>query len=402
VTGDPAFCCPKEDRTKLLLDLDAGKRPAIPESVLPFARILIEKCWSRDAARRPNFGEIWTELRKENFKILPGVDSHAPEFAETEKKKVVSVGNERSWKDIADLIMELSERYVDFGRGTLGEDSIELIRDSITSEELSVKTLSGNSEEARNQFLNEVNALDVLRHPCIIEVKGCCPSQAEGFKVVTQYAGTGPLKDILKDRPPRWWNPGRKAITVAGIVLGMEFVHSKGFIHRDLTPANICFDDDHNVKICNFASSMTSDRVSEVDSTVTNPGSLIYRAPEVREGRYDSKVDVYAFGLILYEIVCGNGVFSRCEGEEEMRWCERLQAGERPEIPENVLSFARELIENCWSSVPTKRPSFSEIWRRMKKAGFGIVNGVDIAAVEAFESWVAKKIEEKKKDSDNL
>jgi hypothetical protein len=56
-----------------------GKRLDIPASVLPFTRDLIERCWAESPTMRPSFGEIWASLRREEFRILSGVDTAAVE-----------------------------------------------------------------------------------------------------------------------------------------------------------------------------------------------------------------------------------------------------------------------------------------------------------------------------------
>jgi serine/threonine protein kinase len=79
----------------------------------------------------------------------------------------------------------------------------------------------------------------------------------------------------------------------------MRYIHSKDIIHPDLKPANIFIDDDHRIRIGDFGSS----RLFKAGVTMTNAGAPLYMAPEMDGGHYDEKVDVYSFGLIMYEIV---------------------------------------------------------------------------------------------------
>jgi serine/threonine protein kinase len=115
---------------------------------------------------------------------------------------------------------------------------------------------------------------------------------------------------------------------------------------------------------------------------MTNVGTPLYMAPEVASGHYDSKADVYSFGLILYEIVSGTGVFS--DDAKKLQLFYDMVKGKRPDIPENVIPFTRKLIERCWSESPTERPSFSEIWKSLQEVKFKIIHGVESAAVEGF------------------
>jgi serine/threonine protein kinase len=237
--------------------------------------------------------------------------------------------------------------------------------------------------------MSEIEALHQLKHPCITKVKGfCLPSELEGPSIVMEFVGGGTLKDVLRNKP-RWWTDTRKAINIVQIVLGMEFIHSKKFIHRDLKPTNILLDDDHSVKISDFGSSRMYE--SEVDVTMTGVGTPLYMAPEVASGHYDQKVDVYSFGLILYDIVSGTGVFSGDGNKMALHY--DMVKGKRPDIPATVLPFTRDLIKKCWSESATERPSFSEIWKMIQEVNFRVVPGVESALVKGFVSAIEELLQ---------
>jgi serine/threonine protein kinase len=124
----------------------------------------------------------------------------------------------------------------------------------------------------------------------------------------------------------------------------------------------------------------------DADATMTAVAMPLYMAPEVTEGRYDSKADVYSFGLILYEIVSGTGVFSN-DGRK-MQLYNDMVRGKRPDIPEKVLPCTKQLIQKCWSESPTERPSFSAIWKSLQEVNFKILPGVESAAVRAFVTMI--------------
>jgi serine/threonine protein kinase len=173
--------------------------------------------------------------------------------------------------------------------------------------------------------------------------------------------------------------------SISGIVLGMEYIHSKGFIHRDLKPENILLDDDLRVRIADFVSS----RIHETDVTMARDcGSApLYVAPEFVEGNYTNrhysmKVDVYSFGLILYEIIVGDGLFS--SPGDKMALFMKLNRGWRPEIPSGVLEISKSLIENCWKEDPNERPGFDDIWRIIKGCDFELIGGAKRAEVHSF------------------
>jgi serine/threonine protein kinase len=237
-------------------------------------------------------------------------------------------------------------------------------------------------DKVQEEFLREIENLGQLDHPCIVKLKGCCLSSGnEGPKIIMEFVGEGSLKEVLRSdiRIPRWWNPTRRVITIVGIVLAMKYLEAKKLIHRDLRPSSILFDDDHRIRICDFGSS----RIYESDITMTQIGCSLYKAPEINRGDYDGKVDVYSFGLILYEIVVGNGIFSNPGSKLGFHG---LKKEERPSIPGEVLPGAKELIEKCWEFEATKRPNFHEIWSFLERNNFEVISGADIKQVRSFVS----------------
>jgi hypothetical protein len=93
-------------------------------------------------------------------------------------------------------------------------------------------------------------------------------------------------------------------------------------------------------------------------------------------------VYVYSLGLIVYEIIDGDGLFS--SPGDKLAVFMKLNRGWRAEIPSGVLANSKGLIENCWSENPSKRPSFSEIWVMIKGCDFELLGGVKRAEIRSF------------------
>jgi serine/threonine protein kinase len=105
-------------------------------------------------------------------------------------------------------------------------------------------------------------------------------------------------------------------------------------------------------------------------------------ASEVGDGHYDCKVDVYSFGLVMYEIVTNDPIFSSTSGNKE-RLFGQLQNGWRPDLS-NVKPLSRSIIERSWSMNSEERPTFGDIWRELYIGGFDIVTGVKRNDVNSF------------------
>jgi serine/threonine protein kinase len=161
----------------------------------------------------------------------------------------------------------------------------------------------------------------------------------------------------------------------------MKYIHSKGFIHRDLKPENIFLDDDNRIRIGDFGTS----RLCEAGVTMTSVGTPLYMPPESDSGHYDDKFDVYSFGMIMYEIVTSDSIFSSSGGKFQIFG--KLQSGWRPDLS-GVTELSRKIIGRSWSVYPKDRPSFEDIWKELYLNEFGIIKGVKKSDVESFLSWI--------------
>jgi serine/threonine protein kinase len=292
-------------------------------------------------------------------------------------------------REIADWVIDLAKDYEPVELiGETGE--VELWKHRESGEEIAVKSYPRSpeaEEKIQDEFLQEVSALIILDHPCIVKIKGCClPQPREGPKLISEYLANGSLKPILESGAncPRWWTVARRTNCIVGIVLGMTYIHSKGLIHRDLKPENILLDDNHRVRICDFGSS----REFEAGVTMTKTGTLLYMAPEVDEGHYDEKVDVYSFGIILYEIVSCDERFS--SGGNKTNLFVQLRNGWRPDIVSGVTELSKSLIERCWSSNACDRPSFDEILIELYENEFELIPGTVRAEVDSYLLWLER------------
>jgi serine/threonine protein kinase len=241
------------------------------------------------------------------------------------------------------------------------------------------------------KFIRGAGALKVFNHPCVMKPKGIClPQNGEECKLITEYFENGSLKPILASGPstPSWWTIKVRTNCILGIILGMEYIHAEReggkLIHRNLKPGNILLDDKYRVRISDFESS----RIFQPDVTLSKAGTPLYMAPEAYTGHYDEKVDVYSFGLILYEIIGCDGLFSGSDNAMHLD----LHKGWRPDLGDAFDGLSKNLIQRCWSVNPSERPSFSEIWREIQEANFELIPGVQESDVNSYLSWVTMEV----------
>eukprot|EP01018_Ginkgo_biloba_P036657 Gb_17904 [translate_table: standard] len=193
----------------------------------------------------------------------------------------------------------------------LGEGGFGPVYKGRTAEgkEIAVKKLSLRSAQGKRQFLNEVELVAKIQHRNLVKLLGCCAEEAERL-IVYEYLPNKSLDTLLFDSERRKqldWKTRYNIII--GVARGLLYLHEDSqlrIIHRDIKASNILLDDKLNPKIADFglARLFPEDKSHVISKHVA--GTYGYMAPEyAMQGQLSIKVDVYSFGVLLLEIVCG-------------------------------------------------------------------------------------------------
>jgi len=268
---------------------------------------------------------------------------------------------------LAQIGCELSPDTIEWGTELLGKGAAGVVKKGkwLGTTEVAIKTLNNIPEfldqEEINSFYKEIELLSQLRHPSIVQLYGF--TKKEGYIcLVTQYIEGGNLEKCLRN--PQLQLDLTLLIEMAqNIVSAMIFLHSKNIIHRDLKTANILVENWHEgkVRVCDFGLSKI---VVAEDSTKTQNvyGTPAYSAPELPTPGHTNKVDVYSFGLILWEMI--NRKVPWMELSHPFFIVEKVNAGERPILDSSHPLYS--IVTRCWAQSPDNRPTFSQVFKDLE------------------------------------
>jgi len=266
-------------------------------------------------------------------------------------------------------VQEISPEALTFDEEVIGSGASGVVKRGmwLKTTEVAVKVLKNIPEFTDRKdllgFYKEIETLSKLRHTNIVQMYGFC--RKENYVcLVTEYVRGGNLADCLADPENYELDFYLQTELALNIVRGMVYLHSMGVIHRDLKPANILVEswEEGKVKVCDFGLSKVV-RKTEKKEENEALGSPQYAAPELAADNHDNKVDVFSFGIILWEVAFRKSPWPELKFGGQ--FAERYQRGQRPEIgPDCVFGH---LVETCWAQNPADRPAFGKVYDDLDK-----------------------------------
>ena len=272
-------------------------------------------------------------------------------------------------------------------------------------------------QEIEKSVSRDISMPTLFNHPALLPLIGYVPAERvpeteewndrKGFITVMPLLQSKNVYQMARleqndpDRLPDTW-PTTKSKCIFGMAAGLEHMHSRGVLHRDFKLQNVLLTENGDPCIADFG-------LSRVQSIVMScqQATPFMTAPEIIEftGTYTEKVDVYAYGVALYQLFSNN--MSKLDNGRKVianhayahqLWT-AVSRGARfardPKIPDYIW----DLIQRCWDHSPMKRPAMRDIVRELhQKTYIYAAPGTDMNELKRYEESLMSLIHEEEEE----
>jgi len=213
-------------------------------------------------------------------------------------------------------------------------------------------------------------------HPHILKFHGVYVSASKSkLALVTEYAKEGTLRDKLKklqDQDKKTLDPHEISNLALQMADGLGYLHVNFIVHRDIKPENF-FISDGKIKVADFGHSKI------IQDFISDRGTIVYRdqkgVEELKQAKkktisLEFAVDVFSFGLVLWEMCSGEAPRTAIT-DEELKYTSRISKipSEKWKVPplQNTTPFLAKIVSDCLDPAPDKRPAFAAIKNNIKQ-----------------------------------
>ncbi|EFJ22665.1 hypothetical protein SELMODRAFT_104776, partial [Selaginella moellendorffii] len=244
---------------------------------------------------------------------------------------------------------------------------------------VAVKVLEQTSTQGEKEFKAEMNTMASVRHVNILQLRGFCAEKKHRV-LVYDFMPNGSLDRWLFSAPGGILDWPKRFSIAVGTAKGLAYLHeecNQQIIHLDVKPENILLDNNFVAKVADFGLSKLIDR--DKSKVITNMrGTPGYLAPEwMHQSSVTTKADVYSFGMVLLELICGRETIDLTKGSEQWylpAWAVRMvEEGRTLELVDDRLQEEIEYFYGddakrsirtalcCIQEDPVQRPKMSRI-----------------------------------------
>jgi len=200
-----------------------------------------------------------------------------------------------------------------------------------------------------HKFLRELRFLLSLQHPNIVTCQAM-EQTATGRYLVMDYCEGGTLRNLLDEDVQL--HPMQSLKLIAQILSGLVHAHQRGIVHCDIKPENVLLQvsaDGWIARISDFGIARLSQEIAS-QSGFSNTGSPAYMAPERFYGQYSVASDLYAVGILLFELLTGHRPFSGVPGD-----LMSAHLNQTVKIPDSIPTDLQATIQKALQKLPARR-----------------------------------------------
>ena len=247
-------------------------------------------------------------------------------------------------------------------------------RERLTGETVAIKELVSSllrDQQMIQRFIQEARATLRLTHPNIARTHGMFADRGT-YYLAMEYLPGGSLADRMKAGP---LSIGEAVRIARELCDALAHAHREGVVHCDIKPANVLFDEHGRVRLADFGIAYVSSQLMTrqfFTSAGTAMGTVRYMAPEQLEGvRDDPRVDIYALGAMLYEMLAGRPYLdfeTESSMATQMRNMQRIQTESpkplreiNPRVPERLASAIERALKKQPGDRPQRVAAFKEL-----------------------------------------
>lgn len=237
----------------------------------------------------------------------------------------------------------------------LGQGTFGIVHEGLNLEDGSFFAIKVScSADVSPEIQQEVDVLSKLEHPNIVRYLGSSIEDGR-LCIFIELVRMGSLETILR-KYKRFEDNTIRSYT-RQILLGLEYLHAKKTMHRDIKCANILVDVNGQVKLSDFGVA------KEVDETLASSlkGTPLYMAPEVltpKKNSYSFSADIWSLGCTVLEMADGKPPWSNLEG---FGFLFKVKKGELPPMPDNLSLEGKDFVYRCLKFHAQDRPTASEL-----------------------------------------
>jgi serine/threonine protein kinase len=271
----------------------------------------------------------------------------------------------------------LPDRYEvkrELGRGATGV--VYLVTDHFAGRDAALKVANADifkadgaaRSQVRKAWLNEVRLAGTLKHPYIVEVFDAAVGEDYAY-LVMEYLPGGTLEPYV--RPERLKPVTEVLEIIFKCASALDYACRAGIVHRDIKPANLQYIGPGEAKVADFGAAYWS---KEDSTQVMDIGSLAYMAPELFRGWVTPQADIYALGVVLFQLLGGKRPF---DAKDQATLMYRIVEGDRiplasvrSDLPKDVLALVDRMLqkspENRYRTWPDVLSRLSGFMPRLK------------------------------------